>query len=151
MTDTGNDFTQAGITVAALDRGRAIDIWSLALTLAALGGALWTPAGRTAWSTGCFAACIIFGLAQRYYAARVAFDAMLFRGWAERIAVPAGVAPGTDALAAIDRALAELGLRKNDGPTRDLAARSRGALGLLARQALCLLLQFAALLAALVR
>lgn len=151
MTTTGNDVMQANVTAAALDRGRAIDTWSLALTLAALGGALWTPEGRTAWSTGCFAACIGGGLAQRYCAARVAFDAALFRGWAGRIDVPAGIALREEALAATDLALAELRLRKNDGPTRDLNARSRGALRLLGQQALCLFLQFAALLAALVR
>lgn len=152
MNDSGDAATLAGVTGAALDRGRAIDAWSLALTLAAVGGgALWTPEGRTAWSTGSFAACVIGGLVQRYYAARVAFDAALFQSWGRRIDVPSGIDFQTEALAATDRALAELRLRKNEGPTRDLTARSRGAVRLLGRQILCLFLQFAALLAAFVR
>lgn len=151
MTVFGNDETQAGVTVAALDRGPAIDAWSLALTLAALGGILWGSDVRSAWSTGCLAVCVGGGLAQRYYAARVAFDAALFRVWAGRTDVVPHAAPHDEALAATDRALAALRLRKNDQPTRDLANRSRGALRLLGWQALCLSLQFAALLAALVR
>lgn len=152
MNDSGDAATLAGVTAAALDRGRAIDAWSLALTLAAVGGgALWTADGRTAWSAGCFAACVVGGIAQRYYAARVAFDAALFRSWARRIDVPPGIDFHAEALAATDRALAELRLRNNEGPTRDLTARSRGALRLLGRQMLCLFLQFAALLAAFAR
>jgi hypothetical protein len=150
MTDADLVATQATVTAAALHGGHAIDAWSLALVLAAVGAMLWTMESRTASSTGCLAACIIAGLAQRYYAARVGFDAALFNRWAQQIGGPADAGFSLESLAAIDRALVNLGLHKNhEGATRDLAARSRGALRLLGRQALCLLVQFAALLSAL--
>jgi hypothetical protein len=150
MTEAGHVATQAAVTAAALDGGRAIDAWSLVLALAAVGGMLWTTESRAATSTVCFGACIFAGLAQRYYAARVAFDATLFKRWSQTIESPAGSDSCLELLEATDSALANLGLRINrDEPTRDLATRSRGALRLLGRQIMYLVAQFATLLVAL--
>ncbi|MEI2456726.1 hypothetical protein [Lysobacter firmicutimachus] len=120
---------------------RAISLWLLA---AALAGLWWSTAPlRTAVLLG----SVVAALMQAYYALRVDFDARLLQALAE-------TAPdGEDEAAAarrLDAGLIGLGLLPAARAGRDWAARWRGALGLLRRQAAALLLQWALLAGAFV-
>jgi hypothetical protein len=78
---------------------------------------------------------VLLGIGQKYWALRVALDAELFQRLAER----------ADQLAVqtidLDQALVLLQLQPANQPARSWHERSRGALGLLRRQVLCLLAQ----------
>lgn len=147
MTDAArNDAALAGVTAAALHRGRMFDAWSLALLAGALGGLLWPSRAPDAWRLAGLLACVLAGLAQRVFAARVAFDAAIFDRWNGAIAEAGNAATRDADLLVVDRALAALGLREAPNATpRDLASRSRGALRLLGWQAALLLVQGACL------
>lgn len=137
---------------AALALGRGLDRWSLALVALALAGLLWAPLPLS--SSVCLLAALLAGGAQKIYALRVAFDAALFRYWAETWAAaatqgrdPAGLAAD---LATLDQALAACGLRaSSEGALRGLDSRLRGAGILLKRQVLALAMQFVAMMVAL--
>ncbi len=135
MADRRDDAMQAGVVSAALAQGRRLDAWSLGLTLLALAVLLWQRDAGS-WRTGLLAACVAAGLGQRIFAVRTAFDAILFRQ----------LAAGT--MDALDAALAACGLRANDGKTRQLDSRCRGALKLLRWQAGLTAVQFMAIFAA---
>lgn len=127
---------------ALLAQGRTLCAASLMLTAVALLG-LAQAAGLGGWRPALWSAAAA-GLAQLYYAVRVDFDARLLRALAEHAEADADA--GT---ARLDAALATLGLRKPDAQARAWPARWRGARGLLRKQAGLVILQSAALLAAL--
>ncbi|MDP9939097.1 hypothetical protein [Ectopseudomonas alcaliphila] len=125
------------LVAALLRRGRSLDHCSSALSLLALvfGLAPWlgTPASL-ALALLC-AALLIAGLAEKYWALRVALDAELFQHLAQ-----AGEQLDNQTRA-LDQALQHLGLQNAQQVGRTWDLRSQGALGLLRKQALCLLLQ----------
>jgi hypothetical protein len=125
-------------TVASLlRRGRALDRLSSVLTVLALIIGLAPLLGVTAQplSAVLCALLVLLGIGQKYWALRVALDAELFQRLAER----------ADQLAVqtidLDQALVLLQLQPANQPARSWHERSRGALGLLRRQVLCLLAQ----------
>jgi hypothetical protein len=125
---------------ALLAQGRWLCIASLLLWFAALLGLIFVP-HPPLWQFAVGLLSLLAGLMQLYYAIRVDFDACLLRALAE---------PGDDARAAqrLDASLRALGLLKSARAGRDWASRWRGARGLLLRQALTLIVQFAALIGA---
>ncbi|XXF08815.1 hypothetical protein J3Q00_00145 [Pseudomonas sp. D2-3] len=135
---------QLQLVAGLLRRGKSLDRLSGALTLLALLIGLGPLLGFMALSTGA-AVCIallVCGLAQKYYALRVALDAELF---ATLAAAPEQLERRT---AELDQAL--LGLGRKAGPARSWQQRSQGALRLLRLQALWLALQLLVALAAIV-
>jgi len=132
---------------ALLAQGRTLCAASLLLSALALLG-LFEAAGVGGWRPALWLAAAA-GLVQLYYAVRVDFDARLLQALAAQ--VEADAQAGADAGAArLDAALAALGLRKPAaGPARGWPSRWRGARGLLLKQAGLVILQSAALLAAL--
>ena len=144
----------ARVMAAALALGRSLDLWSLSLLAIALASLLWVPlplAPRIGLLISLSA-----GAMQKIFALRVAFDAALFRHWAENWADtrdnaaarpdPASLAAD---MAALDQALALCGLRAHQGGApRDLDSRLRGAWKLLRAQALALAIQLAAIIGA---
>ncbi|WP_070884854.1 hypothetical protein [Pseudomonas argentinensis] len=135
---------QLQLVAGLLRRGKSLDRLSGALTLLALLIGLGPLLGFMALSTGA-AVCIallVCGLAQKYYALRVALDAELF---ATLAAAPEQLERRTTEL---DQALAWLG--RKAGPARSWQQRSQGALRLLRLQALWLALQLLVALAAIV-
>ncbi|MFK8330032.1 hypothetical protein M2D63_008465 [Pseudomonas sp. BJa5] len=120
-----------------LRRGRSLDQLSTGLTL--LGVVLglvpcWLGAFNP-WALTVACALLLLGLAEKYWALRVAFDADLFQRLADS---PSALNENTRAL---DNALAALGLQPATGTQRPWRDRSRGALNLLRRQALLLAAQ----------
>ena len=87
-------------------------------------------------------ALLVLGVLHKYWAIRVALDAELFA----RLAASRDLAADTQAL---DHALFELKLKPQAADTRAWPARSRAALALLRRQAVCLGLQLSLALATL--
>jgi uncharacterized membrane protein len=81
------------------------------------------------------AALLIVGVAEKYWALRVALDAELFQRLAE-----AGEQLDSQTRA-LDQALQHLGLQNSQPSGRAWNQRGQGALSLLRKQALCLLLQ----------
>ncbi|QQP95572.1 hypothetical protein [Lysobacter enzymogenes] len=126
---------------ALLAQGRSLGAAALLLTGLALLG-LFGAAGVSGWRPALWCAALA-GFVQLYYAVRVDFDARLLR------ALSASCAGDADGGAArLDAALAALGLRKPAAAPRDWPARWRGARGLLLKQAGLVILQAAAILAA---
>lgn len=126
------------LVAALLRRGRALDRFSTALTLIAVLIGLSPLLGVAAPSPLLALSCallLLAGLAEKYWALRVALDAELFERLAQS---PERLDEGTLAL---DQALLRFGLQPGDQGARSWDSRCRGALGLLRRQALCLLLQ----------
>jgi len=125
------------LVAALLRRGRSLDHCSSALSLLAVvfGLAPWLgPPASLALALLC-AALLIAGLAEKYWALRVALDAELFQRLAE-----AGEQLDNQTRA-LDQALQNLGLQNAQQVGRTWSLRAQGALGLLRKQALCLLLQ----------
>lgn len=127
---------------ALLAQGRTLCAASLVLTALALLG-LFDGLGLSGWRPALWCAAVA-GVAQLYYAVRVDFDARLLRALAE-----CADADADGGAARLDAALATLGLRKRDARSRGWPSRWRGARGLLRKQAGLVILQSAALLAAL--
>ncbi|MET1076747.1 MAG: hypothetical protein ABWY06_01865 [Pseudomonas sp.] len=122
---------------ALLRRGQELDRLSTALTLLALALGLALP-----WLTSpslpllaLFLGLVLLGLAQKYWALRVAFDADLLQQLA---AAPGSLEQRTDDL---DNALVALGLLPTTRTARPWAQRIQGALRLLRTQALLCALQ----------
>jgi hypothetical protein len=139
---------RARVMATALALGRSLDLWSLALVMLALAGLLWVTLPLT--TSIALLVSILAGFMQKLLALRVAFDAALFRHWAEawsRDATQGREPTALDAdLRIFDQALAACGLGKiRDGAVRDLRSRLRGVVRLLRRQALALAIQFAAI------
>ncbi|AAY95386.1 hypothetical protein D3X12_04395 [Pseudomonas protegens] len=120
-----------------LRRGRALDQLSTGLTLLGalygLGQYLLTSVTRGGLLVSL--ALVLLGLVEKYLALRVAFDADLFQRVAD---APTTLEHSTQAL---DQALSALGLQPAQRGSRPWDQRSRGALGLLRRQALLLAAQ----------
>lgn len=125
------------LVAALLRRGRSLDRFSSALSLVAVlfGLAPWLGAPPSLILALLCAALLIAGLAEKYWALRVALDAELFQRLAE-----AGEQLDSQTHA-LDQALQNLGLQNAQQAGRSWSLRSQGALGLLRKQALCLLLQ----------
>ena len=122
-----------------LDLGRTIDGLSRPMTVLAFAGLL-TPlvvaVPLASWLA--LLASGLAGLCAAYAGARVAFDAALFSGLAER----------TGDLAPLDDALLQLGLMPTSKAGRPLHERLAGAQRLLRRQALLMTVQAGALVLA---
>lgn len=125
-----------------LRRGRALDQLSTGLTLlgALYGLAQYLLASVTLGGLIVSLALVLLGLVEKYLALRVAFDADLFQRVADS---PTSLEHSTQAL---DQALGALGLQPAEKGGRPWDQRSRGALGLLRRQALLLAAQVLTLL-----
>ncbi|BAQ77854.1 uncharacterized protein POS17_6160 [Pseudomonas sp. Os17] len=125
-----------------LRRGRALDQLSTGLTLlgALYGLGQYLLASVTLGGLILSLALVLLGLVEKYLALRVAFDADLFQRVADS---PASLEHSTQAL---DQALGALGLQPVEKGGRPWDQRSRGALGLLRRQALLLAAQVLVLL-----
>lgn len=148
MPSDSNAQLLAGVTAASLGLGRRIDLWGLALLLAAI-AALAIPAGAPSfWRTGGLLVSVVAGMAQKYFSLRIDLDASLFARLADRASrQPAEWDVG--ALTALDKAMADCGLIKpTQDALRDMADRSRGAMRLLYLQGICLVVQLTALLSA---
>ncbi|AXK54748.1 MULTISPECIES: hypothetical protein [Pseudomonas] len=125
-----------------LRRGRALDQLSTGLTLlgALYGLGQYLLASVSLGGLIVSLALVLLGLVEKYLALRVAFDADLFQRVADS---PASLEHSTQAL---DQALGALGLQPVEKGGRPWDQRSRGALGLLRRQALLLAAQVLVLL-----
>ena len=125
------------LVAALLRRGRILDHCSSALSLVAVlfGLAPWLGAPPSLILALLCAALLIAGLAEKYLALRVALDAELFQRLAE-----AGEQLDSQTHA-LDQALQNLGMQNAQQAGRSWSLRSQGSLGLLRKQALCLLLQ----------
>lgn len=125
------------LVAALLRRGRSLDHVSSALSLVAVlfGLAPWLGAPASLILALVCAALLIAGLAEKYWALRVALDAELFQRLAE-----SGEQLDSQTHA-LDQALQKLGLQNAQQNNRAWSHRCQGALGLLRKQALCLLLQ----------
>lgn len=125
------------LVAALLRRGRSLDHCSSALSLIAVvfGLAPWLGAAPSLMLALLCASLLIAGLAEKYWALRVALDAELFQRLAE-----SGEQLDSQTHA-LDQALQNLGLQNAQQAGRKWSLRSQGALGLLRKQALCLLLQ----------
>ncbi|WP_175782051.1 hypothetical protein [Burkholderia anthina] len=110
----------------ALDAGA----WAIAAALAAAGAGWWIAAG---WAPATIARVLLAvistgsGIAALWYAVRIEIDRRLFAALAR---TASGDAPIDDGLAALDRALADLGWIDEGKVGRALDARVRGAVGL---------------------
>ncbi|QEN45081.1 hypothetical protein [Pseudomonas protegens] len=120
-----------------LRRGRALDQLSTGLTLlgALYGLGQYLLTSVTLGGLLVSLALVLLGLMEKYLALRVAFDADLFQRVAD---APTTLEHSTQAL---DQALSALGLQPAQRGGRPWDQRSRGALGLLRRQALLLAAQ----------
>jgi hypothetical protein len=124
---------------ALLQQGRAIDGLSRLLTVAALVlliGASALGVASPALAVA-LALAVLAGLAEAYYAIRVGFDAALFDRLRERATID---------LAALDVALAQLGLLPASKGGRPLEQRIAGAQRLFYEQGVALVTQVAILL-----
>ncbi|KVN29174.1 hypothetical protein WJ63_11020 [Burkholderia pyrrocinia] len=104
--------------------------WAIVAALAAAGAGWWVAAGWTAAPLAralLAAVSTVSGVAALWYAVRIAIDRRLFAALAHAARAPDG---GGDALAALDRALADLGWIDAAKAGRVLDARVRGAIGL---------------------
>lgn len=130
-----NDKGIAAFSSAALGRGNMIHHISLFLSALVLAQVFF----KGVIISICPATVLILGLAEFWFALRVAIDADLF----EKIAA------GQLDTRQLDEALLQLGLIKKEKTGRDMQDRSRGAFRLLKLQGICLFLQGAAFCAAL--
>ena len=136
MSDASRDLLF--VTAALLDQGRTVDRLSCGLTVAAIAILAILPAltPHLQWTQPAFAAvAVAAGFAQTWFAIRVGFDAALFH----RLA-------GTGDFAAIDAALAALGLVPPGKAGRPGEARVAGARRLFRFQILALAVQLLCLL-----
>lgn len=125
------------LVAALLRRGRSLDHFSSALSLVAVafGLAPWLGAPPSLMLALLCAALLVAGLAEKYWALRVALDAELFQRLAE------SGEQLDNQTHALDQALQNLGLQNTQQADRSWSLRAQGALGLLRKQAQCLLLQ----------
>ena len=128
---------QLHVVASLLRRGRSLDQLSMGLSVLGvlLGLAPLLFSTISLWCLVISAWLVLSGLLQKYWAFRVAFDADLFQLMAQD---PGNLSDRTEAL---DQALQDLGLQPRQSAARPWAERSRGALGLLKRQALLVIVQ----------
>ncbi|TXL72072.1 hypothetical protein FHP25_26975 [Vineibacter terrae] len=132
MSDpTADDRATAAVAAHLLSQGATVHRLSAALTVASVLAlpslALLHPRPLPALATATLA--VVIGLAELWLALRVAFDARIFEQLAR------GEAGGSMTTASFDGAMGALGLMPADKAGRPVAARVRGAMGLLRRQA----------------
>ena len=137
---------QLHIVASLLRRGKALDNLSTGLTLLCVGFGLvqLLITVPNALLMVVVVIGVLLGILEKYYAIRVGFDADLFHMVASD---PQWL---TDRTAAMDDALAQLGLVPVDKNARSWASRSQGALKLLRQQLLFLAVQLLVLLSAIV-
>jgi hypothetical protein len=127
-----NDRALCSATAGLLRASEALAFWGLALSfisalvLALTGRSL----GSAAWIA--YAAVTLIGLPERYLALRLRLDATLFDGLAK-----ATIA----SLPSMDRALEQLGLRRNADASRPLADRVLGSRQLMQRHGIAVIAQ----------
>lgn len=129
--------TQLALVASLLRRGRNLDRLSTGLTLLALAYGLAALLGATQSATASLLCglLLMLGLAQKYWALRVALDAELFQNLAENSTeLPQRTAD-------LDQALLTLGLQAKPSSPRDANQRCHGALRLLRLQAAWLVAQ----------
>ncbi|MBJ9965939.1 hypothetical protein [Burkholderia seminalis] len=110
----------------ALDAGA----WAIAAALAAAGAGWWVAAGWAPATLARVALAVVStgsGIVALWYAVRIEIDRRLFAALAR---AAAGDGTADDALAALDRVLADLGWIDAAKAGRTLDARVRGAVGL---------------------
>ncbi|WP_423759733.1 hypothetical protein [Burkholderia sp. NLJ2] len=125
MHDSSAPFRIAAAR-GALDAGA----WAIAAALAAAGAGWWIASGWAPATIGRVLLAVVStgaGIAALWYAVRIEIDRRLFAALAR---AAAGDAPVDDGLAALDRALADLGWTDAAKAGRTLDARVRGAVGL---------------------
>jgi hypothetical protein len=125
------------LVAGLLRRGRGLDLLSSAITLLALAYGLAPLFGGT-YSAAASILCsllVMFGLAQKYWALRVALDADLFAHLA------ADALRLQERTGELDQALLQLGLQKTSAVSRGWDHRCRGALRLLRLQTAWLVAQ----------
>lgn len=145
-TQPPNAAIQARLAAHWLALGSSIDIASLALTILAAAALLGLDFALVVHAI--LLLSVMAGLAEKFFALRVAFDQRIFCDWARRWEMADGISPVAD-LAAFDTALAAAGLRSADNPgSRPLHERIRGAIKLLTYQAALFIIQSLAILAA---
>lgn len=147
-TDQENrdDRALAAATAAWLRMAAPLHLASVALVAVALLMLAMLAYGPGLRAAGIpWALVVLAGIIAWLYAARCRFDAEIFARWGRS---PDG--PALAELAAFDRALGALLGRAPAGPTRSLASRVQGARGLLLRLAVCVLVQMAGALVAIV-
>lgn len=116
--------------IAAARGALAAGAWAIVAALAAAGAGWWVAAGWTAAPLAralLAAVSTVSGVAALWYAVRIAIDRRLFAALAHAATAPDSA---DDALAALDRALADLGWIDAAKAGRALDARVRGAIGL---------------------
>lgn len=125
------DHLQLHIIAALLRRGRALDQFSTGMTLLALAWGLWLATLGSGPLPGAWAVLlVVLGLVEKYFAARVAFDAELFSLLAvDKHSLDSRTAD-------LDAALAELALQPVEKAGRPWANRCKGAIRLLRQQVL---------------
>lgn len=135
---------QCQVVAILLRRGKAIDNAARVLTLIGLLTALapWWGFRLNFWFSLAAILMVLLGLAQQYWAARVAIDAELFSLLATKNH------PTEEALAELDSALQQLSLAPITEHTRSLENRGRGALRLLRWQLICFSTQVILIVAA---
>ncbi|WP_322025058.1 hypothetical protein [Burkholderia sp. BCC1977] len=139
MRDASAPFRIA-VARGALDAGA----WAIAAALVAAGAGWWIAAG---WAPATIARVLLAaistgsGVAALWYAVRIEIDRRLFAALAHSASGGASV---DDGLAALDRALAELGWIDAGKAGRALDARVRGAVGLCRAGVLVALVQWIA-------
>lgn len=128
---------QLALVGGLLRRGRGLDLLSNTLTLLSLayGLAPLIGAPHSGASSILCSLLVMLGLAQKYWAIRVALDAELFARLAD------DAARLTASTAELDQALHSLGLQPTPTQPRDWSQRCQGALRLLRLQATWLLAQ----------
>jgi hypothetical protein len=129
MAKSADDASIAVVTAAVLRRGRMLHFISLIFSGLVLAWFLYKGAVFSAMPV----LVLLFGLAEFWFALRVALDADLF----------AAIGEGKLDAVKLDDALQRLGFIKKAKAGRSMEERSRGALRLLKLQGLCLLLQVA--------
>lgn len=125
------------LVAALLRRGRSLDRFSSALSLIAVlfGLAPWLGAAGSLSMASLCVLLLVVGMLEKYWALRVALDAELFAHLAQ-------TGDGLEAQTrALDQALLNLRLQGPEHGVRTWDSRCQGALGLLRKQVLCLLLQ----------
>ncbi|MHC6227540.1 hypothetical protein ACYU03_22680 [Pseudomonas sp. X10] len=136
---------QLQLVANLLKRGRQLERLSDGISLLALAYGLAPLAGASPHLLASVLCALLLavGLAQKYWAVRVALDAGLFAA----LASDGGPLPARTQ--ALDQTLSVLGLKPSGADNRDWPTRSRAALRLLRNQALGLGLQVLLALAAL--
>ncbi len=128
------DDVAAATAAALLGAGSTVNAWSLMLGLAASWALL---SAAVSWSSGCFAASVVAGLVQAYFALRCSIDAALFRRLGGQL----------DHYERLDTLLSAWGLVRSHQPgthqPRPLHDRIQAALALSRRQRTCFYLQLA--------